>query len=136
MSISRTNEMSKKKSSQSASVSIRSGQSKIVTWIITDGKAGHERQSRGLLQALGEWLYLDMDVVVTGSLDPFFEYERDEPFIVMQNWTQPEKGIGNTSCRRFRIGNDSYLRTAARSASSSDTRAIGTGEFSESVAIA
>ena len=84
----------------------------------------------------GEWLYLDMDVVVTGSLDPFFEYERDEPFIVMQNWTQPGKGIGNTSCYRFRIGNDSTLRTAARSASSSDTRAIGTGEFSESVAIA
>ena len=27
----------------------------------------------------------------------------------MQNWTQPGKGIGNTSCYRFRIGNDSYL---------------------------
>ena len=37
----------------------------------------------------GDWLYLDMDVVVTGSLDSFFDYEPDSPFIVMQNWTQP-----------------------------------------------
>lgn len=57
----------------------------------------------------GDWLYLDMDVVVTGSLDPFFSYKPQEPFVVMQNWTQPGKGIGNTSCYRFRVGHDRYL---------------------------
>jgi hypothetical protein len=59
----------------------------------------------------GDWLYLDLDVVVTGSLDPFFEYEPEAPFIVMKNWTQPNEGIGNTSCYRFRVGNDEYLLT-------------------------
>ncbi|MCA1791623.1 MAG: hypothetical protein LC667_17755 [Thioalkalivibrio sp.] len=57
----------------------------------------------------GDWLYLDLDVVVTGSLDLFFDYQREADFIVMQNWTQPGEGIGNTSCYRFRVGSHSYL---------------------------
>lgn len=57
----------------------------------------------------GDWLYLDLDVVVTGSLDPFFEYQPEADFIVMQNWTQPGSGIGNTSCYRFRVGAHPYL---------------------------
>jgi len=65
--------------------------------------------SKHLFGLEGDWLYLDMDVVITGSLDPFFEYEPELPYVVMQNWTQPGKGIGNTSCYRFRIGHDTYL---------------------------
>jgi hypothetical protein len=57
----------------------------------------------------GDWLYLDLDVVVTGSLDPFFEYQPQRSYIVMQNWTQPGQGIGNTSVFRFRIGSHPYL---------------------------
>src|SRR4030065_1293920 len=57
----------------------------------------------------GDWLYLDLDVVVTGSLDDFFEYEPQLSYIVMQNWTQPGQGIGNTSVFRFRVGAHPYL---------------------------
>lgn len=57
----------------------------------------------------GDWLFLDLDLVVTGSLDAFFEYLPEEPFIVMINWTQPGSGIGNTSCYRFRVGSATYL---------------------------
>ncbi len=57
----------------------------------------------------GDWLYLDLDVVVTGTLDGFFEYEPQSGYIVMQNWTQPGKGIGNTSVFRFRVGSHPYL---------------------------
>ncbi|ACL71574.1 conserved hypothetical protein [Thioalkalivibrio sulfidiphilus HL-EbGr7] len=57
----------------------------------------------------GDWLYLDLDVVVTDSLEPFFEYDKDASFIVMQNWTQPGQGIGNTSVYRFRVGAHDYL---------------------------
>lgn len=66
-------------------------------------------QSRDLFGLQGDWLYLDLDVVVTGSLDDFFSYQPEKSFIVMQNWTQPGKGVGNTSVYRFRIGADSYL---------------------------
>lgn len=57
----------------------------------------------------GDWLYLDLDVVITGTLDGFFEYEPQLTYIVMQNWTQPGQGIGNTSVFRFRVGSHPYL---------------------------
>lgn len=59
----------------------------------------------------GDWLYLDLDVVVTGPLDDFFTYQPDKPFIVMKNLTQRRKwnGVGNTSVYRFRVGADPYL---------------------------
>lgn len=57
----------------------------------------------------GDWLFLDLDVVVTDTLDPFFEYEPEKTFVVMQNWTQPGQGIGNTSVYRFHVGSHPYL---------------------------
>ncbi len=57
----------------------------------------------------GDWLFLDLDVVVTGSLDDFFNYAPEKTFVVMQNWTQPSKGIGNTSVFRFRVGGHPYI---------------------------
>lgn len=58
----------------------------------------------------GDWLYLDLDVVVTGTLEGFFTYRPELPFVVMRNWTQPRKRIGNTSCYRFRVGESRYIR--------------------------
>jgi hypothetical protein len=52
----------------------------------------------------GVWLFLDLDVVVTGHLEDFFTFRADADFVVMQNWTQPGEGIGNTSVYRFRVG--------------------------------
>ena len=67
------------------------------------------RPSEQLFNLTGVWLYLDLDVVVPGSLDDFFSYEPNEKYIVMQNWTQPGKGIGNTSVFRYEIGTLAYL---------------------------
>lgn len=57
----------------------------------------------------GDWLFLDLDVVITGSLDDFFEFMPEKTFIVMQNWTQPGQNIGNTSVYRFRVGSHPHL---------------------------
>ena len=65
--------------------------------------------SERLFGLTGEWLYLDLDVVISGPLDEFFAFQPEKSFIVMQNWTQPGQGVGNTSVYRFRIGADSYL---------------------------
>lgn len=65
--------------------------------------------SENLFGLTGDWLYLDLDVIVTGCLDRFFEYKPEQDFIVMKNWTQPGKNIGNTSVYRFKVGADSYL---------------------------
>jgi len=66
-------------------------------------------ESAGLFGFSGDWLFLDLDVVITGSMDCFFTYKPQESFVVMQNWTQKGKGIGNTSVYRFRVGADSYI---------------------------
>lgn len=58
----------------------------------------------------GEALFIDLDVVITGSLDDFFE--RDGDFIVCFNWsTGAERRIGNTSIYRFRVGSYPHLLT-------------------------
>ncbi|MEM6603910.1 MAG: hypothetical protein AAF621_07655 [Pseudomonadota bacterium] len=51
----------------------------------------------------GDILFLDIDIVVTSSLDPLFSYEQNE-FVVIDNWTQPGQNIGNTSVFKFPVG--------------------------------
>jgi hypothetical protein len=57
----------------------------------------------------GDAVFLDLDVVVTGSIDGFFDYRPEATFCVIENWTQMGSGIGNTSCYRFRVGAHSYI---------------------------
>jgi hypothetical protein len=57
----------------------------------------------------GNWLFLDLDVVILRAIDDFFTYQPDKSFVVMQNWSQPGKNIGNTSVYRFRVGAETYL---------------------------
>lgn len=52
----------------------------------------------------GDLLFLDLDVVVTASIDPFFDYLPGEAYCVIENWTQPGSGVGNTSVLRLRVG--------------------------------
>jgi hypothetical protein len=56
----------------------------------------------------GDILFLDLDVVVTGNIDAFFDYKPGH-YCVAENWTQPGQRIGNTSCYRFPVGKHTYL---------------------------
>lgn len=49
----------------------------------------------------GRTLFLDLDIVIVESLDPFFEQEGD--FIVIKEWDKKD-GTGNTSCYVYTIG--------------------------------
>ena len=51
----------------------------------------------------GDVLFLDIDLVVTGNMDPFWEYHPGE-MCVAENWTQKGQGIGNTSVYRWNMG--------------------------------
>ncbi|MBO3760965.1 hypothetical protein J5J09_14490 [Ciceribacter sp. L1K22] len=57
----------------------------------------------------GDVLFLDLDVVITGPLDDFFDYKPDKTFCIAENWTQPGKGIGNTSVYRWRVGTNTHI---------------------------
>jgi hypothetical protein len=52
----------------------------------------------------GRVLFLDLDIVITGQLDCFFEYNSASEFCVIHNWTHPDRLIGNTSVYRFDVG--------------------------------
>lgn len=56
----------------------------------------------------GQALFLDLDVVITGSLDAFFTYE-PESYCVIHNWTEPKETTGNTSVFRLTIGKYPYI---------------------------
>lgn len=51
----------------------------------------------------GDVLFLDLDLVITGDLDRFFDYKPGS-YCVIENWTQKGLGIGNTSCFRYPVG--------------------------------
>ena len=51
----------------------------------------------------GDVLFLDLDLVITGNLDRFFDYKPGY-YCVIENWTQIGQNIGNTSCFRIPIG--------------------------------
>lgn len=57
----------------------------------------------------GDVLFMDLDVVITGSIDEFFDFSPESTFCVIENWTQPGSLIGNTSVYRFRVGSHPYL---------------------------
>lgn len=49
-------------------------------------------------------LVLDVDVVITGELKAFFDFEPVCDFVVWRNPTKPNSGVGNTSVFRFKVG--------------------------------
>ena len=56
----------------------------------------------------GDILFLDLDLVITGNLDRFFDFKPGE-YCVIENWTQKNEGIGNTSCFRFPVKKFQYI---------------------------
>lgn len=53
----------------------------------------------------GPVLFLDLDLIVTGSLDPFFEQGGEEDTILAWNIAKPFHRLGQTSVYRFKVGN-------------------------------
>lgn len=65
----------------------------------------------GLADLEGDTLFLDLDIVIAGSLDDFFDYQPGK-FCVIQDWLEKRRGwmpgrdgrVGNTSVFRFTPG--------------------------------
>lgn len=50
----------------------------------------------------GMTLFLDLDVVIIGNIDPFFEFEGR--FCMIREWKDPHLGFGNSSVVKFFVG--------------------------------
>lgn len=59
---------------------------------------------RELADLSGNVLFIDLDVVITGSIDAFFDFKPEETYCVIENWSQLGEGIGNTSVFRLKVG--------------------------------
>lgn len=56
----------------------------------------------------GDVLVLDIDLVITGPIDEFFDY-KPGAYCVIENWTQPGQKIGNTSVFRIPVGRFPFI---------------------------
>ena len=52
----------------------------------------------------GAFLFIDLDVTITGSLDPFFEYGDENDVILARNAAKPLHRLGQTSVYRMPVG--------------------------------
>ena len=69
----------------------------------------------GFAQLEGPTLFLDIDQIITGDLDRFFDYKPGE-FCIIHNWVELRKRlfrkvpfVGNSSCFRFEAGKMGYV---------------------------
>ena len=61
-----------------------------------------------LYNLTGDVLFLDLDLVITGNIDQFFDFKPGS-YCVIENWTQIGQNIGNTSCFRFPVGKYNFI---------------------------
>lgn len=59
----------------------------------------------------GPFLFVDLDISITGSLDPFFEFGNEEDVILARNPAKPFQRLGQTSIYRMPVGALSSLQT-------------------------
>jgi len=62
-----------------------------------------------LADLTGPVLHLDLDLLVSGSIDELFDFRPDSDFCVAENWTQLGQGIGNMSVFRFKVGSLTHI---------------------------
>ncbi len=76
----------------------------------THGIWGKSRLWRPDIGLTGPVLFLDLDLVITGSLDPFFEQGDADEVILARNPNTPFERLGQTSIFRFPVGKLAPLR--------------------------
>ncbi|AEI95615.1 hypothetical protein ROBYS_38910 [Roseobacter sp. OBYS 0001] len=52
----------------------------------------------------GPFLFVDLDVTITGSLDPFFEFGSPDDVVLARNAAKPLQKLGQTSIYRMPVG--------------------------------
>lgn len=70
----------------------------------------------------GMTLFLDLDLVIIDSLDPFFEIEGR--FLIVKEWKDPHLGYGNSSVVRFFVGHESEVIDRFHATPAEDIRTV------------
>jgi hypothetical protein len=80
----------------------------------TRGKWPKSRLWGHLGDVTGVVLFLDLDVIITGSLDPFFTFGDPDDTILGRNPNTPLEKLGQTSVYRMKVGNLAPLQEIFR----------------------
>jgi hypothetical protein len=64
---------------------------------------------RELCGLQGVALFIDLDSVIVGNLDPYFTHGSPDDVILARNWARPFARLGQTSVFRFPIGRNSHI---------------------------
>ncbi|WP_304619006.1 glycosyl transferase [Paracoccus sediminilitoris] len=80
----------------------------------TKGKWPKSRLWGDLGDVTGVVLFLDLDVIVTGNLDPFFEFGDPNDTVLGRNPNTPFEKMGQTSVYRMTVGNLAPLQQIFR----------------------
>ncbi len=55
-------------------------------------------------------LFFDLDVVVTGNIDCFFEFAQDDDFVIINDWNTKGNHVGQASCYSWRVGTLGFIK--------------------------
>jgi hypothetical protein len=63
----------------------------------------------------GPALFVDLDSVIVGSIDEYFEIGEPDDVFLARNWTKPHRRLGQTSVFRFPVGKYPFILERFRS---------------------
>jgi len=83
-------------------------------------KCAHPERTRGQWRKVTLWnedlyglsgpaLFIDLDSVITGNLDPYFSHGSPDDVILARNWARPLQRLGQTSVFRFPLGGNGQV---------------------------
>lgn len=55
-------------------------------------------------------LFFDLDVIITGELDCFFDYANNDDFVIINDWNTKGNHIGQASCYSWQVGTLGYVK--------------------------
>jgi hypothetical protein len=55
--------------------------------------------------------FFDLDSLIVGNLDEFFEYPQGDKFYIINDWNTKDDSVGQASCYSFVVGTLGYIKT-------------------------
>lgn len=55
-------------------------------------------------------LFFDLDVVITGELDSFVSYPKDDDFVIINDWSVKSERVGQATCYSWKVGTLGFIK--------------------------
>ncbi|MBN2676181.1 MAG: hypothetical protein JXR30_02910 [Alphaproteobacteria bacterium] len=55
-------------------------------------------------------LFFDIDMVITGTIDCFMDYPKNDDFVIIKDWNTKGNHVGQASCYSWKVGTLGYVK--------------------------